>query len=61
MKIVILSLFLLCLVVSVRPPTPYCRSGHIPQLIPIAVNSTIRFDLEDAFDGILYLIMQDIT
>jgi len=55
MKIVILSLFLLCLAISVRPPTPYCRSSPLPQLIPVAVNSTIRFDLEDVFDGIFFI------
>lgn len=51
MKIVILSLLLLSIVVSVRPPSPYCRSAPLPSLIPVAVNSTVRFDLEDVFDG----------
>ena len=52
MKVIILSLFLLCCVLAARPATPYCRSAPIPQLIPIDVNSTVRFDLEEVFDGI---------
>ena len=51
MKIVIFSLLLISLVVGLRPPGPYCRSSPLPSLVPIAINSTIRYDLEGLFDG----------
>lgn len=51
MKIVILSLLLISLVVGLRPPGPYCRSSPLPAVVPIAINSTIRYDLEGLFDG----------
>jgi hypothetical protein len=45
MKILILGLFLLVAVYTVPHPQPYCRTAPFPSLVPITVNSTLRFDL----------------
>ena len=45
MKLVLLSFVLLCFGVSLRPPAPYCRQTSLPSIIPITVNTTIRYDI----------------
>ncbi len=45
MKLVLLSLLLICFGVGLRPPAPYCRQSPLPSTIPITVNSTIRYDI----------------
>lgn len=36
---------------AVNPPSPVCRKAPLPTTIPVSVGETVRFDLEDIFDG----------
>lgn len=42
---------LLIVVLSLKPPTPYCRTSPLPSKLPISVGEKVSFNLEDLFSG----------
>ena len=52
---VILQVFLLIALsiplLSIRPPSPLCRTNPIPSQIPISIGEEVRFDLGHVFSG----------
>ena len=51
MKIHIVIFLLVLGLMAVRPPAPTCRVFPVPQILPVSVEETVRFDLEALFDG----------
>lgn len=40
-----------------RPPTPVCRTSPLPSVIPVSIGETVRWDLENLFDGMIVFMM----
>lgn len=56
-KILVFALLLIA-VACVRPPAPVCRPSPLPSVIPVSIGETVKFDLENLFDGTYYVMLR---